>query len=425
MTSSCERPALGQGTSPAGADILILSNYYHPEPTGSAPPISDLSFWLAEHGAAARVLTARPSYPLGRVFDGYRRGEKDGETLRGVGVQRLASFVPARRGMAGRLAGELSFACAAIAARIFGRTRPAQYVICVCPSTFAVAAAPLLRRRGGRVLCIVHDIQSGLASALGFGLGRAAVGALKALEAWSLNRCDVVVALSDEMAQALRELGVRRPLLVIPPQVDVSEITPQPEPEGRPPLLLYSGNLGRKQGLDQVLDLADELLRRGSGAQILIRGEGSERPALEALAADRRLTNVRFADLARREDLSAALAEGLVHLAPQNPDGASFAVPSKIFSIMAARRCFIATARPSSPLWRIAEQSGAGLCTAPYDAAAFADAVEALISSPERRGRMGEAGRRFVEQEVDRQVVCRATWEAVAGSREGLAAAAG
>lgn len=403
------------GADPQGADVLILSNYYHPEPTGSAPPISDLSFWFAENGADVKVLTARPSYPLGRVFEGYRSGERDVETFRGVKTRRLAAHVAANRGLVGRLRGELSFLMAAIAARAAGRTAPAQHVICVCPSTFTVAAAPLFRRRGGRLLCIVHDIQSGLAAALGFGLGGFAVRGLRAFEAWAINRCDVVLALSEGMRAELLRLGVKRPIVVIPPQVDVREITPSPEPAATPPRLVYSGNLGRKQGLDQVLDLAEELLRRGAEAQILIRGEGSERPELEALAARRNLTNVVFADLARREDLSRAFAEGLIHLVPQNPDGASFAVPSKVFSIMAAERCFVATARPGTPLWTIAEESGGGVCTEPYDPAALADAVTTLLANPQRRRQMGASGRGYVEEKVDREVVCRASWLALCG----------
>jgi colanic acid biosynthesis glycosyl transferase WcaI len=395
------------------ADVVILSNYYFPEPTGSAPPISDLSFWLAQNGVATQVVTARPSYPQSAVFEGYRNGELDREDLRGVDVRRLATFIPPNRGFVGRLRGELSFTLAAIAGRLGGTIPQARHVICVCPSILTVAMAGLFRRRGGKVLCIVHDIQSGLAEALGFGGGKLVHGVLKAVEAWALNRCDVVVALSDGMAEALRKLGVRKPIIILPPQVDVSEITPAPEPTGVPQVLAYSGNLGRKQGLDQLITLAGRLAQQGETARIVIRGEGSERAELARAAEG--VGDVVFLDLAPRAELSRVMGEAVLHLVPQNPDGASFAVPSKIFSIMAAQRAFVATAQPGTPLWRFTAESGAGICVEPYDAQALADAVTGLLADPARRAAMAKSGRAYVEQHIDREVVCRAMWEALDG----------
>jgi colanic acid biosynthesis glycosyl transferase WcaI len=388
---------------------LIVSNYYHPEFTGSAPPISDLSFWAAEQGLSPSVLTARPSYPLGRVYDGYENGQRDTEVYRGVNVKRVRSVVSKSRGTFGRLAAELSFVVSAV----LTRRRRYRGVVCVCPSVFVVLAAPLFRRRGGTLVAIVHDIQSGLAQSLKFGVAGPIIHGLRWLEAWALNRCDSVVVLSEAMTSELRALGVVRPIEVIPPQVDVREITPTPEPETETPVLLYSGNLGRKQGLGQVLELARALLERGSPAVIHIRGQGSERVDLEAEAARIGLSNVRFSDLAPRDRLSDALGEATLHLVPQNPSGASFALPSKVFSIMAAQRAFVATAAPDTPLEQVAAQSGGGICVEADDPALFADAVEALLKDGARRAELARSGRRYVESEVDREIVCRRILERV------------
>lgn len=382
--------------------ILILSNYFHPEPTGSAPPVSDLALWLAEQGLGPAVLTARPSYPRNAVYPGYEAGQHDREEWNGVSVRRVASIVPASRGILARLVGEASFVIAALAAR----RRAYRAVLCVCPSVFVVLAAPLFRRRGGRVVALVHDIQSGLATGLQFGAGMFVISALRWLEAWSLNRCDTAIVLSDAMVEELRRIGVRIPLVVIPPQVDVSEIVPESEPSG-PPQVVYSGNLGRKQGLDQVLALAAELKRRANPVRVLIRGEGSERPALEAQVRDEALTNVTITDLAPRSQISAAFGAAHVHLIPQAPQGANFALPSKIFSVMAASRAFVATAVVGTPLEVLTQRSGGGVCIAPDNPMMFADTVERLLVDQPLRTALGRSGRSFVETEIDRQVVCR------------------
>lgn len=385
-------------------DLLIISNYFHPEPTGSAPPITDLAAWAGELGVRPHVLTARPSYPRSEVYPGYEAGQKDRETFRGAEVRRVSSIVPRSRGLAGRLAAELSFAVSAALAR----KRRYASVLCVCPSIFVVLIAPMFRRRGGCVVAIVHDIQSGLASSLKFGGASAILKLLQGVERWALNRCDRVIALTEGMAGELRALGVVRPIDIIPPQVDVREITPRHEPTTDAPILLYSGNLGRKQGLDQILTLATQLKARGHEAVIHIRGEGSERSELEREAAAAGLENVRFSDLAPRAKISDALGEAVLHLVPQDPAGARFALPSKVFSIMAARRAFVATAYTGSPLEQVVRLSGGGTCVAPGDANAFADAVTDLLDDPGRRLRLAAEGRAYVESNVDREIVCRA-----------------
>lgn len=401
MTRAASEPVQDEFGWLAGS-LLVLSNYYHPEPTGSAPPITDLSLWLAENGLRPDVLAARPSYPKNAVYEGYEAGQRDHEDFKGVNVRRVKSYIANSRGMIGRLLSETSFAASAL----FARERRYKGVICVCPSVFVVLVAPFFRARDGRVVAIVHDIQSGLAANLKFGMAGGLTQLLRKLEAWALNRCDRVIALTPGMERELRELGVKGQIDIIPPQVNVREIVPMPRAEGRP-LLVYSGNLGRKQGLDQVMALAAELLKRSAVVDILIRGEGSERKALEEQAESEGLTNVRFADLAPRDQLSAAMGAATLHLVPQSPGGANFALPSKIFSIMAAERPYIATAEAGTPLALITQASKGGVTIEPNDAPEFADAVQKLISDPEALRRMSASGRSYVENYVDREVVCR------------------
>jgi colanic acid biosynthesis glycosyl transferase WcaI len=230
---------------------------------------------------------------------------------------------------------------------------------------------------------------------------------LRRIEAFALNRTDQIVVLSQAMQAALFDLGVRRPIAVLPPSIDTRRITPRPRPYDAPPTLLYSGNLGRKQGLEQLIDLAEVLSRLAPEVRMVIRGEGAMRQALTEDATSRALHNLRFAPLAPKDALSAALAEGDVHLVPQVASGSDFAVPSKVFAIMAAARPFVATAAPGSALDRLAEASGAFVCAAPADPVAFADAALALLADASLRQTMGERGRAYVQREVDTDVVMR------------------
>jgi len=300
-----------------------------------------------------------------------------------------------------------------------GRVKRHPVVLALCPSILCVALAVAGRRQGGVCIAIVHDIQSGLAERLGIGGGRLA-SIMRVTERFLLNRTDLVVVLSAEMKEQLRSIGVTAPIDVIPLWVDTDHIQPVDTPR-RPTLrVLYSGNLGRKQGLGQVVAMAEALAERRPEIEIVLRGNGNQMAELAAEIARRRLTNIRLAELQPNEGLSTALAAGDIHLVPQNPDAAAFAVPSKVFNIMAVGRPFVATALPDSTLWHLQRRSGAFLCVPPNEPWSFADAVLRLADDGELREELGRRGRAFVEEHYAKPRILGAfkdCLDAVAASR--------
>ncbi len=391
---------------PTLPSALLLTQHYWPEPIGSAPYTTDVAEHLAAEGAAVAVFTCRPHYPAGRVPEDYAGGDRDRETRRGVAIERVAPFRPRGSGALGRLVREGAFLMRGLAALAAGRVRRADLTVSLCPSILTVLLGAAARRRGGRHVVLVHDIQSGLAAALGmagrFGLGNA----IKWLERVALDRADTVLVLSSNMKAILRAQGVRAPIEILPIWVDTHAIRPREDTaEPARVTVVYSGNLGRKQGLGQVVDMAERLQRRNRHVEVLLRGAGSEAVRLARDVAARGLVNVRFAPLVAPERFAASLADGTIHLVPQDPGAADFAVPSKAYAIMASGRPFVATARPGSQLWDLRRRSDAFLCVAAGDADALADAVERLALDPSLRARLGRNGRAYAVAHHDRALV--------------------
>lgn len=385
--------------------VLLVTQHYAPEMIGSAPYCSDLAEGLVHRGRAVTVLTGLPHYPDPAEYTNFNTDPPPRQKIAGVQVERLHSWLPKRRSALLRIGGELMFLLAGLRALVQRRVHQADVVISLCPSIFAVLLGIAATTRGGRHVAMVHDIQSGLASSLGivrFGL---LVRLMRLTERLILNRVDLILVLSAEMAAALRALGVVRPIEILPIWVDIAAIRPQPLPARLPPTVLYSGNFGRKQGLQQLIDLAAELAVRRPDVRLLLRGSGGERMAVMAAIAHRRLGNVQFEDLVPRDRLDEALAAGMVHLVPQKPDGADFAVPSKIYNIMAAGRCFVTTALPGSALWQLQAQTGAFVCVEPDNPVALADAVIALLDDGVRRQGMAERGRAYIEHHHNRDTL--------------------
>lgn len=389
----------------SASEVLFVTRYYRPELIGSGPFITDIAEFLAEDGRDVTVMTALPHYPMAEVFPDYRNGARLRERFNGVRVERVSTGAPRRSSAAARIANDIGFVLRGLGSLTLGRVPRHRVVLALCPSVLGVALGVLARRRGGVCVAIVHDIESGLAAGVGMVKGNKLASLMRAAERLVLNRVDLVVVLSAEMRDHLRRNGITAPIEVVPIWVDTDRVQPVEVPAQGPVRVLYSGNFGRKQGMGQVIALAELLARQRPDIEITLRGSGSQVGTLAEELKRLGLGNVRLAELMPDEGLSAALAAGDIHLVPQNPDTASFAVPSKAFNIMAVGRPFVATAHPGTVLWRLQESSGAFLCVPPNDPEAFAAAVLRLADDPALRAELGGRGRRFVEHHYARPKV--------------------
>jgi colanic acid biosynthesis glycosyl transferase WcaI len=384
--------------------VLFVTRYFWPELIGSAPFTSDIAEWLTRHGRQTTVVSGLPHYPSAEVFPAYRDGRRKREMVGSVAVERLRSGPPRRPSALSRIVNEAGFLVRGLAALVSRRIPRHPVVLALCPSILCVTLGLAARQQGGVCIAIVHDIQSGLAERLGMGGGMLA-GLMRAVERIMLNATDLVVVVSAEMKEQLRHIGVTAPIDVIPLWVDTDQIQPVESAARARVKVLYSGNLGRKQGLGQVVALAEELAGRRPDIEIILRGSGNQVGELAAEIARRRLGNIRLAELQPNEGLATALAAGDIHLVPQNPRAASFAVPSKVFNIMAVGRPFVATALPGSTLWHLQRKSGAFLCVPPDEPWTFAEAVLRLADDGELRRELGRRGREFVEQHYAKPLV--------------------
>lgn len=373
---------------------LFVTQYYRPEWIGSGPYCGDMAEWLT-HELDVRVLTGRPHYPGDAIFADYRSGDRDTEILEGVSITRVPNRV-ANGGALRRMTADAHFLARSLVELARGRVRRQNRVVSLCPSILTVILGAIMTRKGGRHVAVIHDIESGLAEGLGMVGGGAILSCLRMVERMALNRTDLVLVLSENMRKQLLARKVRAPIKVLPIWIDTDAIYPRDRQERQPTTIIYSGNFGKKQALAQILDLASLLQTASPAIRIVLRGEGREARALTETAQALGLRNIEFRPLLPPARLNEALSEGDIHLVPQNPQAADYAVPSKIFAIMAAGRPFIATAEPGSLLWQMQKETGAFLCVPPNDPAAFADAVLRLSQDDAMRAELGARGRAHV-----------------------------
>jgi glycosyltransferase involved in cell wall biosynthesis len=187
--------------------------------------------------------------------------------------------------------------------------------------------------------------------------------------------------------------------------------TPGPDEGLRPPgplrrkhgipeqavVALYGGNMGVPQGLDFLLE-AMEANRDRADLHFLLVGRGTERQRLAGIIAAKGLTNVtQIAHLPRMEyeALARECDIGLVCLDRR------FTIPnfpSRVLSYFEIRMPVLAALDRATDFGAMLDQSQAGFWCHAGDLASFQRHLDRLGSDPALRARMGEAGRRYLEQ---------------------------
>jgi glycosyltransferase involved in cell wall biosynthesis len=135
-------------------------------------------------------------------------------------------------------------------------------------------------------------------------------------------------------------------------------------------------------------------------------GDGKEKPALMAQAADLGLTNLHFLPPVPKAGMAEALAAADACIAILKPIPLYATVyPNKVFDYMAAGRPVILAI--DGVIRQVVEDAQGGLFTPPGDVVAMAQAILRLADEPSQARQMGLNARGYVEAHFDRAVLAR------------------
>ena len=158
-------------------------------------------------------------------------------------------------------------------------------------------------------------------------------------------------------------------------------------------VILHAGNMGAKQGLENVVAAADLAARGDSRVRFILLGDGNQRARLEAAAAG--VPNLEFLDPVSEEAFPAALGAADILLVNERPGVAQMAVPSKLTSYFTSGKPILAATDAVGLTAQEITASGAGVRVP-------ADRPDLLLSEAVRLGtdrafaaELGEAGRRY------------------------------
>jgi glycosyltransferase involved in cell wall biosynthesis len=352
------------------------------------------------------VIAGQPNdNPSGATYR--RRGT---QIRQGVRIRRVWHTRFPKRFLPGRIVNYLSFLWGAFWAAL-GTKRPDLVVVETDPLLLCLIGRLLQCFRGAKLVIYLQDIHPDIGVALGKLWNGPLIRLIRRMLLGIYRKADLVVVLSRDMREHIIAAGIEPARVVcIPNWVDTRQIRPvkidnsfrrEHKLAGKF-VVMYSGNLGLCQRLEDVIEAAECLLRRCEILFLLV-GAGSLKPRLVEQVFERGLTNVRFLPSQPKSRLAESLSAADVHLVPLDPRVSSLLMPSKFYGVLASGTPLVAIAPVDCELAELTDANQVGVVSPPGNTESLAAAIMALAA---RRGSLREMGarcRRLAEELFDRK----------------------
>ncbi len=393
--------------------ILVYGINYSPELTGIGKYTGEMVEWMARQGHEVRVITAPPYYPewqVGKHYSSWRYRREDGAAT----VWRCPLYVPKQPSTLKRLIHLGSFALSSFFPLMAQRRWKPDRIIGVVPTLFCTPGMRLLGKlSGARTLLHIQDYEVDAMLGLGMagkGKGGKVARLASAFERSGLHNVDYVSTISRSMMNKAQEKGVAAEKVIFFPNwsevarfrdvapADVAALRAQLGLAEAHKIILYSGNIGEKQGLENVIDAAAALSDKPW--QFVIVGQGGGKARLEKMARERGLQNIQFFPLQSYDALPALLKMADCHLVVQKRGAADAVLPSKLTNILAVGGNAVITAEAHTELGQLCTSlPGIAVCVEPESVPALVAGIEQALTMPKENTVARDYAERTIEKE--------------------------
>jgi colanic acid biosynthesis glycosyl transferase WcaI len=375
--------------------ILLISYNFSPELTGIGKYNGEMINWLAENGYDCTVITTYPYYPYWKVQEPYSQDKykyitetKEISSGGKITVYRCPMYVPTKPSGMKRILLDFSFLLSA-AFKLLQLIPGKKFdcVVVVVPS-FQVGLLGVLykRIRKAKLLYHIQDLQIEAARDLQMIKSEKLINLLFKLESYILNNSDVVSSISQGMVRRISE-KVEKNVLLFPNWTDTSMFYPILNQtalkidfgfQQTDKIILYSGAIGEKQGLEAVIYAADEF-RKYDNWKFLICGSGPYREKLQSLAKSLDLRNVVFVPLQPLDKFNNFLNIADVHLIIQKANASDLVMPSKLTTVLSVGGLALITANDNSGLHALVKEHEIGLLVEAENQEALNEGIKKAI----------------------------------------------
>ncbi|MBI5676094.1 MAG: WcaI family glycosyltransferase [Nitrospirae bacterium] len=396
--------------------VLVVGMNYAPEQTAIGPLTTELCEHLVSQGHRVSVITGFPHFPEWKVHNNYKKKILQRENIKGVSVYRGYVYVPSQpRNALQRIIYDTSIC---ISSFLWGLTiRRVDVILVVSPPLqLCLTAYYLSKIRNCGLIMLIQDIVPDAAIDMGIIKDSIVIKIARKLERYVYIKVQTIIVICQGFVNNLKNKGVPDSKIVLLPNwVDTDFIRPLVRnnifrqkygiAENRF-LVLHAGNVGVKQGLENVLKTAKEF-KSEPDILFYIVGGGNELDYLAKLSNEENLNNVRFLPLQPKEMLPHMLSAADALIINQRSDVVDIVIPSKLYTYMASGRPIIAAVHPKSEAGRYITMADCGLVIPPEQPKVLADAIRQVKTDSSLADRYGRNARKYLEENFDRKKILK------------------
>lgn len=376
--------------------LLLIGYNFYPEPTGIGKYSGEMISWFVERGYDCTVITSYPYYPFWKIQEPYFNKrfwysvEKtfDAGTTGRLKIYRCPQYVPNKPTGLKRILLDLSFilsACLPLLRLIPGKKF--DYVMAVAPS-FQIGFLGLMIKKFHKAKLLYHiqDLQIEAARDLKMIKSKVVLNFMFKMEKHIFNQSDTISTISSGMAVKVREKS-KRDVLLFPNWTDTKLFYPIENKqnlkrkygyEDTDKIILYSGSIGEKQGIDSILHVANQL-RNLKNVKFIICGSGPYKQKLQQLSQELNLENVNFMPIQPHANFNRFLNLADIHLVIQKAGASDLVMPSKLTTILAVGGLALITADKGSGLHSLVSENNIGVLVKAEDPDALKEGILTLI----------------------------------------------
>ncbi|MFB9057048.1 glycosyltransferase family 4 protein [Mariniflexile ostreae] len=365
--------------------LLFLTDNFPPEVNAPANRTYEHCKEWVKEGVNVTVITCAPNFPKGKVYEGYKNKLYQTETMDGIKVIRVWSYITANEGFVKRILDYISFAVMAFFAGLFIKT---DLIVATSPQFFtAVSGRMLSFFKRTKWVFEVRDLWPESIIAVGAMKRNRAIRVFEWLEKKLYLSADHIVVVTDTFKEKITARGIDPlKISVFKNGANLDLFVPQKRHhilEHRLGLqgkfvFAYIGTHGMAHGLNFVLNAIKSFETSHPDLRFLFIGDGAEKKNLLQQAKNLQLQNAVFVDSVSKKEVVEYLSlmdVALVNL--KKSDTFKTVIPSKIFEAAAMEKPILLGLEGETK--GIIEKYDAGLCYEPENAEDFQKAVLKII----------------------------------------------
>lgn len=393
--------------------ILIYGLHFKPDLIGIGKYTGEMTDWLFNGGHEIRVVTAPSYYPewkLKKQLWWYKKEDNPYLTWR------CPIYVPSQPKGLTRLLHLLSFAISSIPPLFKNLLWKPDFIIAIEPPFFTTPFA-LLYSKLTKTKSILHvqDLEIDAAYSLNILKKGIFYRIIQKVEIFILNKFDTISTISLMMKNEIVQKGIHGDKIhILPNWADTENIHPAVnndylrkqfsiKPEQK--VILYSGNIGEKQNLISVINVAEIMQTDNKNCIFLMVGDGATKTRLTDDVKKRNINNILFLPLQPIKHLGALLTMADIHLITQDKNISDYVLPSKLTNILSAGGVSIISANPKTELSQLVKKHEIGYIINPDSESELCNAINHLLANKSQHSSIGLSARKYAEKYLSKDKI--------------------